>query len=179
MKDLEPRLYSYKMTHVTGKAPRVYEKELVLPACKPYLRENIQPGQWMAGWTSKELDHSEKGKERLVYLALVEAKISLREFDERYQGIPTCVPIQTQTLQCTECPPEEKEEKDNAPALICKEFYYFGAEHALKVLPDVPRPKIPEGQDKYGCKTEGEPATLFISYVRLHTAECQVSNYII
>ncbi len=176
MKDLEPRLYSYKMTHVTGKAPRVYENELVLPACKPDLRKNIQSGHWMAGWTSKGLDNSEKDKERLVYLALVDSKISLEEFHACWINKPTCVPILVEKLCCDGgCPPEE-EEDENAPVVICKEFYYFGAEKALEVQPDVPRPRIPEYHDRYGWKTEGEDADRFIGFVRKHVAECVKSN---
>lgn len=167
MKNLEPRLYSYKMTHVTGKAPRVYEKELVLAACKPKLREIILPGQWIAGWTSKTLDNSETGKERLVYLALVDSKISFEEFHDCYDNKPTCVPIQVEMPCCDKsCPPEEDDD-DNAPVAICKEFYYFGASKALEV-PDTLRPRIPVCHDKNGWKTEGESADRFIDYVRQH-----------
>lgn len=153
-----------------------YEKELVLAACKPKLREIILPGQWIAGWTSRTLDNSETGKERLVYLALVDSKISLEEFHDCYDNKPTCVPIRIEKSCCDgNCPPEE-EDDDNTPVIICKEFYYFGAKKALGVQPDVPRPKIPEFQDKCGWKTEGEQADLFIDYVRQHAAECVKSN---
>lgn len=176
MGKLEPQLYSYKMTHVTGKAPRVYEDELVLPACKPELRKNIQPGQWMAGWTSKELDNSEKGKERLIYLALVDAKISIKEFHNRYDKKPTCVPIQVAESCCDGgCPPEEECE-DDAPVVICKEFYYFGAENALEVPSNVPRPKVPISRDIKGWKTEGENAARFIDFVRGNDKECKKAN---
>ena len=180
MKNLEPQLYSYKMTHVTGKAPRVYEDELVLPACKPDLRRNIKPGQWMAGWTSKSLDNSEKGKERLIYLALVDTKISIEEFHDRYDKKEPCVQKQTGKSCCDEnCPPEEDCD-DDAPVVICKEFYYFGDKNAFEVPSDTPRPKVPIAQDRYGWKTEGEAATCFINsvrdFVRQHTTKCVKSN---
>lgn len=172
MNNLKPRLYSYKMTHVTGKAPRVYEDELVLPACKPKLRTYIQPGDWMAGWTSKSLKPcpTEVGEEQLVYLALVDRKIA----PDEYRNCPektVCVPIQPEKEGCY--PEEECDEE--APVLICKEFYYFGAEKSLEV-PEGLRPRVPVSQDFKGWETAGENAARFIDFVRQHAAECVKSN---
>lgn len=178
MENHETRLYSYKMTHVTGKAPRVYENELVLPDCKTHLRDYIRPGSWIAGWTSKSLKRyknskqyaTEAGQERLIYLALVDSKISPSEYNAQYKGKPTCVPIEGKKACCNEgCPPKEIC-TDEAPVLICKEFYYFG-------LPGVPIDKHrPEVGDRGERKTLGKQADLFINDVRQYAAECKTAK---
>lgn len=178
MENHEPRLYSYKMTHVTGKAPCVYEKELILPACKPKLRIHIRPGDWMAVWTSKSLKScpTEVGEEQLVYLALVDRKISVEEFHREYDTRKTSVSIQGEEACCDGgCPPEE-ECDDDAPVLMCKEFYYFSDKQSLKV-PEELRPRVPAGQDFKGWETAGGQAVLFIEFVRRHEAECIQFNH--
>lgn len=164
------------MTHVTGKAPLVYEKELVLAACKSHLRDYIHPGDWMAGWTSQSLKScpTKNGEEQLVYLALVDKKISQEEFQEQYDGKPTSVPIRDERPICHEedCPDDE-ECTGKEPVLICKEFYYFGAEKAFKVLEDC-RPAIPENQGEH--KTLGKPVIDFLDCVRKSARQCLKFN---
>lgn len=186
MSNLEPLLYSYKMTHVTGKAPCVYEKELVLAACKPKLRLHILPGNWVAGWTSKSLKAcpTEVSGERLVYLARVDEKIARLEYETRYADARPCAEVRNEEEEgmCGgRC--DSKEEDDEKcdgkePVLVCKEFYYFGARQSLKI-PETPenlRPRVPVGQDYKGWETQGEQALRFIDFVRQHDSECIKSN---
>ena len=178
MEPPKTRLYSYKMTHVTGNAPCIYETELVLPECKPQLRGYIQPGNWIAGWTSKGLKKykdskqyaTESGQERLIYLALVDSKISPSEYRAQYTDKSTGT-IQTEKQDCKNggCHPKKKCD-DKAPVLICKEFYYFGLPGASI---DQYRPEIGNRGER---KTLGEQADLFIEHVRKTVAKIVKSN---
>lgn len=60
---------------------------LTLATCKENLRRVIQPGNWIAGWTSKSLKKysTDIGKERLVYLARVSKKLTYAEYWEHYK----------------------------------------------------------------------------------------------
>lgn len=60
--------------------------------------------------------------------------------------------------------------------LVCKEYYFFGAEHPLAVPPDI-RPNVPKYQSSYGNKT-ADP-TSFIDYVRAHARQCVETSLII
>ena len=87
MEKPENRLYSYKMARDTGFAPNPYFGVLTLATCKENLRRVIQPGNWIAGWTSKSLKKysTDIGKERLVYLARVSKKLTYAEYWEHYK----------------------------------------------------------------------------------------------
>lgn len=87
MEKPENRLYSYKMARATGFAPNPYFGVLTLATCKGDLRRIVQPGNWIAGWTSKSLKKyfTDIGKERLVYLARVSKKLTYAEYWERYK----------------------------------------------------------------------------------------------
>ena len=60
---------------------------VALATCKPAMRRTTKIGNWIAGWTSKQLKDSptEVGKEKLVYLAKVTQKLSFAEYWEKFE----------------------------------------------------------------------------------------------
>lgn len=76
------RLFSYKMTHDTGFAPNPFHGFLTLANCKPKIREKKTIGDWIAGFTSKELNGDKVRDERLIYLMKVTSKINYKEYWE-------------------------------------------------------------------------------------------------
>ena len=90
----ENKLYSYKMTHASGFAPNPYYGVLTLATCKPQMRNNTKIGNWIAGWTSKNMRgcrsksenkySTEIGEERLIYLAKVTDKLSYNDYWEKH-----------------------------------------------------------------------------------------------
>ena len=87
METTDYKLYSYKMKHDNRFAPNPLFGILTLATCKPAMRRNTKIGNWIAGWTSKQLKDSptEVGKEKLVYLAKVTQKLSFAEYWEKYE----------------------------------------------------------------------------------------------
>ncbi|WP_127132492.1 hypothetical protein [Pseudoflavitalea rhizosphaerae] len=68
-------LYSYKMTHDTGFAPNPFHGVLSLATCKPLIRLKKHVGDYIAGFTSKELCQEKPGQERLIFIMKVTEKI--------------------------------------------------------------------------------------------------------
>ena len=90
------RLFAYKMTHDTGFAPNPFWGYLTLATCKPKLRQHKRPGDWVAGFTSKELCGDGVGEERLVFLMQIEERMPLADYfhDRRFQSrIPRDPPV--------------------------------------------------------------------------------------
>ena len=87
METTDYKLYSYKMKHDNRFAPNPLFGVLTLATCKPAMRRNTKIGNWIAGWTSKQLKDSptEVGKEKLIYLAKVTQKLSFAEYWEKYE----------------------------------------------------------------------------------------------
>lgn len=81
------RLFSYKLTSDTGFAPNPFWGYLTLATCKPGIRGSKKTGDWIAGFTSKELNGDEVGKEKLIYLMKVEEKLTTAEYfsDKRFR----------------------------------------------------------------------------------------------
>ena len=75
---------SYKMKVDKGFAPNYSGGILTLATCKPYIRETAKVGEWLAGWSSKALDGSQKGAEKLVYLARISKTLTFAEYWEAY-----------------------------------------------------------------------------------------------
>lgn len=206
MEVLKTKLYSYKMTHATGFAPNPYFEVLTLATCKSGLRRAAQPGDWIAGWTSKGLKDypTDTGHERLVYLARVTRKLTFPEYweqypqkrpvlenrdaeayhgDNIYEPIPgrTSNPQQPDTFKLHPCSQDKnhvKKTKDlkGIYVLVCEEFYYFNPSMPLEIPKDV-RPKVPEGRSNPGAVTENPEK--FIAYVKEYKAQCQKTNGII
>jgi len=80
-------VFSYKMTHDSGFAPNPFGHTLTLATCKPYMRKSKGKGQWIAGFTSVDLNRDPVGEERLVYLMRVGEKLHMRDYfaDPRFQ----------------------------------------------------------------------------------------------
>ena len=184
------RLFAYKMTHDTGFAPNPFWGYLTLATCKPKLRQHKRPGDWVAGFTSKELCGDGVGEERLVFLMQIEERMPLADYfhDRRFQSrIPRDPPVAMvyrrgdniyrplvrnarDTRDFEQLPnarhgPDQKDHDLKCPhALIARRFAYFGVE-ALRVPRDV-RPDVPAGQSAHGTKTHDlTRAKRFIDYV--------------
>jgi hypothetical protein len=74
------RLFSYKLTHDTGFAPNPFWGVLTLATCKPQFRLKKKEGDWIAGFTSRELCGHPVGMERLVYLMQVHRKLRIADY---------------------------------------------------------------------------------------------------
>ncbi|RDU55497.1 hypothetical protein CQA49_03270 [Helicobacter sp. MIT 00-7814] len=72
------------MTVDSGFAPNYDFGVLTLATCKPYIREVAKVGEWIAGFSSKTLDGSEIGKEKLIYLAKITKRLTFAEYWESY-----------------------------------------------------------------------------------------------
>ena len=175
-------LRSYKMMYDTGFAPNPYCGVLSLATCKPGIRKVAQPGEWIAGFTSKALCGDIIGGERLIFLMLVSEKIKFEEYYERYpekrpdghsvygDNIYTLRNgIYVQIENCWHDKHHFKKDTSTPFVLLAKEFYYFGRD-AVPV-PEKYRPNIPEGKAECGCDTEGKQAQLFIDWVRNEAAD--------
>jgi hypothetical protein len=87
-KDEIPYLRCYKMTYDTGFAPNPYHGVLTLATCKPDIRLNANEGEWIAGFTAKEVHdnngkiHRFNGDRKLIYLACIKKKLKLEEYWE-------------------------------------------------------------------------------------------------
>ncbi|MDE0507684.1 MAG: hypothetical protein OXI17_03485 [Gammaproteobacteria bacterium] len=188
------RLFSYKLTVDTGFAPNPFGATLTLATCKPGIRKSKRKGDWIAGFTSKELNCDAVGSERLIYLMKVGEKLLFREYfnDERFQDkIPNMnakgalakagdniyAPLPAHRINALDAAHFEQKRNPNhfqfnqrgdisgKYVLIADEFYYFGR-NALE-LPDHLRPKIPRGQHRYGYRTHDmERVNRLIEYMR-------------
>jgi len=187
------RLFSYKLTHDTGFAPNPFGETLTLATCKPGIRKSKRKGDWIAGFTSKQLtagrDHV--GSERLIYLMKVGEKLRFRDYfiDERFQdkipdmsakdtkakaGDNIYQPLHTDALALLDFkqldnpnhppPHNKKHDLSGEYVLIADEFYYFG-KSALQLPGDI-RPKVPPGMSRYGFLTDVAKAEKFIEYIR-------------
>ena len=82
------RLFGYKMTSDTGFAPNPFYGSLTLATCKPGIRRTKELGDWIAGFTSGQLNGDAVGAERLVFLMKVDEKKSIAEYflDPRFKN---------------------------------------------------------------------------------------------
>ncbi|GHV04961.1 hypothetical protein AGMMS50229_07260 [Campylobacterota bacterium] len=98
------RLFSYKMKADTGFAPNPFGGFLTLATCKPYIRESKNVDDWIAGFTSVELNNKYNQKQMsihggayiprpreaklLIYLMQVTKKITFEEYwkNKKYQN---------------------------------------------------------------------------------------------
>ena len=166
------RFFSYKLTHDDGLAPNPFWEFLTLAVCKPEIRENRNIGDWIAGFSSKELDSScEIGKEKLIYLMKVTGKIPFSKYwnNPKYDikkpdlassdlrkhvGDNIYKPVRMEYEQVPNvrhCSSDMDKDLKSKQVLLSDEFYYFGAS-AIE-LPDDIRPKIPFGQSSNGYET--------------------------
>ncbi len=168
----ELRLFSYKMTHDTGFAPNPFFGLLTLANCKPQIRKSKKINDWIAGFTSNQLNGDKTGDERLVYLMKVTEKVDYAEYwnNPRYANkIPV---LDTNSIEdkagdniykplgANKFEQIENKNHDESSmmhdlngefVLISSEFYYFGG--AAIYLPGDVKPKLPKGQSGQGVRT--------------------------
>ena len=180
-------LRSYKMTHDNGFAPNISGDILSIATCKPQIRRVCEIGEWIAGFSSKMLDNSQVGQEKLLYLAKVSEKISFAEFWDRFadkrpdkdkNGDNIYKPKGDGKYEQMPNPHHDKshEAKDLSVdnVLLCDEFYYFGKGNGLD-LPSNVRENlcIPQGQARYGVITNNDKSTQsLIDFVQNHKDKC-------
>src|SRR5580698_6046251 len=171
-------LYSYKMTADTGFAPNPFFGFLTLATCKPLIRLKKHEGDYVAGFTSKELCGDPPGHERLVYIMKVTAKITFDEYwadpryavkkasrksieairgDNIYEPIIPDAPFSIDNYK--QMPSKSHNEKHRPHdvsgefVLVSEAFYYFGA-GAIPI--DQFKIVIPRTQTPHGVKTSDE-----------------------
>jgi len=78
------KVFTYKLTHDTGFAPNPFGGICTLATCKPCMRKNRREGDWIAGFTSKQLYNNLQRNcpdvPRLVYLMLIEDKVKFEKY---------------------------------------------------------------------------------------------------
>lgn len=188
------RLFSYKMKVDSGFAPNPFWGILTLATCKADMRRTKKRGDWIAGFTSKQLCSDEVGEERLIYLMQVAEKVTIREYfkDDRFRDKipvdkgdgqciykagdniyrPTCPDAWApehfvQLRNWSHCESNKGEDIYGEFVLIADTFFYFGKE-ALN-LPEEVRPTVPPGQAGQGFRTYDDAlAWSFIEYITAH-----------
>lgn len=181
----ELTLRSYKMTHNTGFSPNISGDILSIATCKPKIRCVCKIGEWIAGFSSKTLDNSPIGKERLIYLAKVSEKISFAKFWDKYpqkrtdsdkNGDNIYKPNGKGKYEQIANPHHNDSHKAKDlsvdSVLLCDEFYYFG--NGVDLPQDVKESLcIPQGQSGYGVLTDDDSAVQsLIDFVRINKDKC-------
>lgn len=171
-------LYSYKMTDDTGFAPNPFFGFLTLATCKPQIRLKKNKGDYIVGFTSKELCGDPPGHERLVYIMKVTGKITFDEYwagqryavkkysrhstestrgDNIYKPIIPNAPFSIDNYeQMSKQIHGDRELPDDLSGqfvLLSEDFYYFGV-GAIPI--DQVRIVIPKTQSRDGVKTADE-----------------------
>jgi hypothetical protein len=170
------RLFSYKLTHDTGFAPNPFWGALTLATCKAGMRRTKKPGDWIAGFTSKELRCAPVGQERLIYLMQVREKLTFAEYfrdprfaekipdfkhsdPRRWVGDNMYEPNRRAVGGFKQLPGmhgEEQKEDDlsGGVVLVAGAQFYFGGDPL--VVPPGLRPSVPPGQHPFGWLTHHE-----------------------
>ena len=181
-------VYAYKMTNDSGFAPNPFFGKLTLATCKPGIRQSKKIGDYIAGFTSKELC-GEKCLNRLIFLAKISDIIphfdyfNHPEFQEKIPknnkefiyraGDNIYKPLvdnpkswkDFETIENFNHDDTQKEhDLSGINVLISEEFWYFGR-NALKIAPEL-QINIPEKQTRYGEKTEGERFKKFLKALK-------------
>lgn len=180
-------LRSYKMTHDNGFAPNVSDDILSIATCKPQIRRVCEIGEWIAGFSSKMLDNSQVGAEKLLYLAKVSEKISFAEFWDRFADKrpdkdkngdniykPKGSGKYEQIANSRHDKSHETDDLSVDSVLLCDEFYYFGVCNGVD-LPSNLRENlcIPQAQAGYGVITNDDKSVqLLIDFVRGRKDKC-------
>lgn len=178
-------LRSYKMKHNKGFAPNVSGDILSIATCKPQIRRVCKIGEWIAGFSSKSLDNSQVGNEKLIYLAKASEKISFATFwdkcpqkrpDNDKNGDNIYKPNGKGGYeQITNPHHDDSNKADDLSAdsvLLCDEFYYFGngVDLPLNVRENL---CIPQNQSGYGVLTDDDSAVQsLIDFVRVNKNQC-------
>ncbi len=200
-------IYVYKMTHDMGFAPNPNHGQLTLATCKPTIRRCANVGDWIAGWTAKDVLTKSGVKHfaepKLVYLAKITEKLPLEEYWEKfpqkrpqllasgetaeegctgscgnsseanaaiydngdniYEKLPDGTWVQHPNGDHTEA--DKERDLSGVNALICDEFWYFGADNALDVPQDVFGYAIPRLKK---IDLDDKAVSRLIAYTRQH-----------
>jgi hypothetical protein len=183
----ELRLFSYKMTHDTGFAPNPFHGFLTLANCKPCIRKCKNKSDWIAGFSSSQLNNDKVGEERLVYLMKVTNKITYDEywnnneyeckkpkleskhiFEKAGDNIYKPVSLNKKTFEQINNKFHDESQKEHDLSgnfvLVSNHFYYFGGSPIQ--IPLEVRPDIPKGQSSNGNLThDSEIKKKFIHYI--------------
>lgn len=74
------RLFTYTIPFDDGAAPNPFNGMCTLAICKPAIRRAALPGDWIAGFGSRQAPSGDKSG-HLVYAMCVEEVLTLREYD--------------------------------------------------------------------------------------------------
>ena len=178
------RLFAYKLTDDTGFAPNPFHGVCTLATCKSYIRLHKRREDWIAGFTSVELNRDGVGCERLVYLMQVSEKLPFGSYytEPRFakkiprQGANRCVEVVGDNIygirdgvvfqisNLFHRPEKLAEDTSGQFVLIAKTFAYFGSEPL--VIPDDLRPAVPSGAARHGVLTkDAARARAFVDFV--------------
>jgi hypothetical protein len=80
VRESEPVLFTYRVTHDTGFAPNPYWGICTLVTCKPRIRTAASVGDWVAGIGSR-VAKCRSVRNRLIFAMRVSEKMTLREYD--------------------------------------------------------------------------------------------------
>ena len=169
-------LFSYKMTDDVGFAPNPFHGFLSLATCKPKIRLKKDKGNYIAGFTSKELCGEKVGHERLVFIMKVTEKVNFDRYwnDPQFQikkpnrnskintrGDNIYEPIKNlnkfdinnyiQHPNYFHFEREREHDLTGQFVLLSDEFFYFG----MGAIPlDEFKINIPRTQSAHGVKTD-------------------------
>ncbi|HEY4370010.1 MAG TPA: hypothetical protein VGN07_22445 [Steroidobacteraceae bacterium] len=184
-----PRLFSYKLTTDSGFAPNPFWGALTLATCKPGMRRSKRVGDWIAGFTSRDLTGSAVGEEKLIFVMQVKnvlpfvayyrarefkAKIPVRGGDLRnavgdniYKPLvadPRSSDDFEQNRYGCHTPDHQHHDLSGKNVLTAVRFAYFG--RGAIAIPDRVRPQIPAGQHPQGYQTHDfRRVARFIAYI--------------
>jgi hypothetical protein len=178
------RLFAYKLAVDSGFAPNPFHGWCTLATCKPQIRLRKREGDWIAGFTSKQLNADPVGHERLIYLMRVDEKIGLEDYfrDPRFAAkkprmdSAACIDLVGDNIydrvggRWVQLPNRShggrdiKKDTDGRCVLISRTFSYFGS-RPLEIPPEV-RPQVPRGQSPHGVRTaDANRAQALVDYV--------------
>ncbi len=189
---MKARLFSYKLANDSGFAPNPFHGFMTLANCKPQIRKSKKVGDWIAGFTSKQLDKDTAiGKEKLIYLMLVTDKIDYDEYwnNPKYSckkpstEFEKNIGIAGDNIYMPDgsngfIQIENKNHGKDAISrdlrgqyiLVSEKFYYFG--DSPIEIPKEFRPSIPKGQSSQGSRTHDNfLAENFINYIQSKYSE--------
>lgn len=149
-------LWTYIIPYDDGSAPNPFRGICTLAICKPAIRRNAKPGDWIAGLGSRNAPRGRDLSGCLVYAMCVKESIPWSEYDRRARTewphrIPNINSLDMserlgdclydhsgpQVTQRRGVHPPDNQIKDlNGNVLIAEEFYYFGRD-AIQLPPEL------------------------------------------
>jgi len=175
------RLFSYKMTYDTGFAPNPFHGVLTLATCKPEIRRTKKEGDWVVGFSSKELHNNARqmpygvdiSEEALIWLGQVSEVVPISEYfnnrrfldkipdyksgdPARHVGDNIYKPSSScgyKQLESEHGPNDQEHDLNGENVLVFERFYYLGRKGLP--IPDFGISR-PTNQTRYGNLTSDE-----------------------